>query len=331
MEMTMRKIIILAALFLVLLLSVCLFSPKPTLWLLQHSLFGIPQDDRPKQYLDKNVRVFKDLRYPSRYQKNRFDFYAPNHPLQHKPLIVWIHGGGFIGGDKFEVKEYATRLAYEGYYVMVLNYDLVPSAKYPEPVIQVSEAIRYINTSFANTHHLNSSNLFIAGDSAGAQIALQFLLIQHNPKYAALLKIPAVLEPQQIRGSLLYCGPYDLKDMAQQANSSITRFVFKRVGWAYLQDKNWLVNPNDMGLTASDYLTANLPAIYLTDGNTASFEQQARQLAIELKKRSVPTTTRFFDQATYPTGHEYQFLLKTVPAQLTFKDTLHFLEKNRIR
>jgi len=119
MEITMRKIIILAALFLVLLLSVCLFSSKPTLWLLQHSLFGIPQDDRPKQYLDKNVRVFKDLRYPSRYQKNQFDFYAPNHLLQHKPLMVWIHGGGFIGGDKFEVKEYATRLAYEGYQVMV--------------------------------------------------------------------------------------------------------------------------------------------------------------------------------------------------------------------
>ena len=325
----MKKIMIFCTLMVVIFVSVLFLSPKPTIWLLQHSLFSIPKDSRPAQYQEPNVIVSTNLTYPSKFQKNTFDFYKTKVSLAHQPVVIWVHGGGFVGGDKLEVKAYATELASQGYFVFVLNYELVPTAKYPEPVIQVSEAIRYIKTSFAKQHNLNMANIFIAGDSAGAQIALQFLLIQSNPQYADLLNIQETLNPSDIRGGLLYCGPYDLKNMVLQANSAITRFAFGRIGWAYLEDKDWLTRTEDKGLVVSEYLNAALPPIYLTDGNTASFEQQARQLEKQLQKVGVATKSRYFDQKTDPTAHEYQFLLDTKPAQLTLKDTLQFMDTYR--
>ena len=325
----MKRIIIFCALIVVIFVSVLFVSPKPTIWLLQHSLFSIPKDLRPAQYQESNVAVSTNLTYPSKYQRNTFDFYNTQTPLPDHPVVIWVHGGGFVGGDKLEVKDYATQLAAQGYAVIVLNYELVPTTRYPEPVIQVSEAIRYIKSSVAKKHDLNMSNIFIAGDSAGAQIALQFLLIQSNPSYANLMNIPNTLNPSEIRGALLYCGPYDLKNMVLKANSAITQFVFGRIGWAYLQDKDWLTRTEDQGLVVSEYLNSALPPIYLTDGNTASFEQQARELEKQLQKVGVATKSRYFDQKTDPTGHEYQFLLDTKPAQLTLQDTLQFMARYR--
>lgn len=140
----MRKIIILVLLSFASIVGLFVFSPLPTLWLLQQTLFSVPKDDRPKQYLDQQVMVFKDIVYPSKLPNNSFDFYKTNPSVDKKALVIWVHGGGFVGGDKLEVKNYVTRLASQGYAVIVLNYQLVPAAKYPEPVMQVAEAVTYI-------------------------------------------------------------------------------------------------------------------------------------------------------------------------------------------
>lgn len=107
----MKKIMMFCALMVVIFVSVLFVSPKPTIWLLQHSLFSIPKDSRPAQYQEPNVIVSTNLTYPSKFQRNTFDFYKTKVPLAHQPVVIWVHGGGFVGGDKLEVKAYATELA----------------------------------------------------------------------------------------------------------------------------------------------------------------------------------------------------------------------------
>lgn len=65
----MKKIMIFCALMVVIFVSVLFVSPKPTIWLLQHSLFSIPKDFRPAQYQEPNVIVSTNLTYPSKFQK----------------------------------------------------------------------------------------------------------------------------------------------------------------------------------------------------------------------------------------------------------------------
>ena len=62
------------------------------------------------------------------------DIYMPNGPGgAPRPVILWVHGGGFIGSSAATVADYAILLAHSGYMVASLDYSLAPGARYPVP------------------------------------------------------------------------------------------------------------------------------------------------------------------------------------------------------
>ena len=76
---------------------------------------------------------------------------------------------------------------------------------------------------------LDLSKLFIGGDSAGAQIALQYATVQTNANYAKELGMTAALPASHLKGTLSYCGPVDLKQMAnQQSDNRFMKFSLKQ-------------------------------------------------------------------------------------------------------
>lgn len=287
-------------------------SAKPAIYTIRNILFKIPIDTRPQTYSDGTVEVKTNVTYDSRYANNTYDTYTPQKVREGSPLIAWVHGGGFIGGDKVEVAKFATALAKEGYRVAVMNYALVPTAKYPVPVLQVSEFL----------HALNEKHIVIAGDSAGAHIASQWLLTQTNPDYT-FIDVPKMAI--NVHGALLYCGPYDAIGIVNNASSPLMRRAFHYIGWGYFGTKKWSTIDALAPTTITNYVTSDFPPAYITDGNKLSFELQGRALAEKLSAKGVPVITRFFEPAT-ETFHEYQFMLDTKPAQLALADTLTFLE-----
>ena len=56
---------------------------------------------------------------------------------------------------------------------------------------------------------LNIANLYVGGDSAGAQIAFQSVTVQTNPD--CHIGFSQAAPPQTIKGAISYCGPPDLK------------------------------------------------------------------------------------------------------------------------
>lgn len=303
-------------------------TPRPVITFARKTLFKIPKDTREKEYRDGNVQVYVNERYHSKYQNNFFDIYFPKHPLAERPLIAWIHGGGFVGGDKLEEKEYATKLAEKGYTVAVMNYALVPETTYPIPIIQAAEFINYL-TEHAETYSLNLNNLFIAGDSAGAHIASQLILAQLNAAYRQSLGVKKVIQPHQMKGTLLYCGAYDLPEIVKNHNITPVKYIFDKIGWAYSQDKNWGLSELTRNTLVSDFITKDFPPAYITDGNSLSFEEQGKLLVKKLLSQKVPVSQRFFDKSEYKTAHEYQFDLKKEPGKIAFQDTINFLENYR--
>jgi acetyl esterase/lipase len=302
------------------------FSPFPAIFFAKHTAFKIPKETRAKEYVDGNVTVLVNETYKSAYKNNQFDLYLPKKQLKGKPIIAWVHGGGFVGGDKLEEKEFATKLAESGYTVAVMNYALVPETKYPIPVVQTAEFLTHLK-KHAEMYSFNVNNLFIAGDSAGAQIASQFVATQTNEKYRAVLNIDQVLSKDQIRGTLLYCGVYDMTEVVRFYPIPPVKFMFEKIGWGYAHDKNWLHGKLAESSNISNFITRDFPPAYLTDGNTLSFEDQSKKMVKKLKASDIPVRQRFFLKTEYKTAHEYQFEMETAPAKLVFQDTLDFLKK----
>lgn len=88
-------------------------SPRPGAYLIGRMFNGPVKITDPQTYniAEKQVTLTSDLTYTSKHQKNTYDLYLPKNTDKPLPVLIWAHGGGFVGGDKSGMKEFATRIA----------------------------------------------------------------------------------------------------------------------------------------------------------------------------------------------------------------------------
>ena len=99
------------------------------------------------------------------------DLYAPtdDKPAP-RPGIVFIHGGGWSGGDKAEFADKAKEMAETGYVAISVNYRLAPKFIYPAAVEDVQRAVRWLRSRGAELH-LDGDRIGAMGASAGGHLA----------------------------------------------------------------------------------------------------------------------------------------------------------------
>lgn len=117
-------------------------------------------------------------------EKLFLDIYSPHDDTSKKrPLIVFVHGGGFVGGDKAIGYPllFSNGFAKKGYVVASVNYRLgiakpQSDQAYFEAMYKgiqdAKAAIRFCRKN-ALAYHIDTSQIFIMGASAGSMIALQ--------------------------------------------------------------------------------------------------------------------------------------------------------------
>lgn len=310
------------------LINYFIFSPRPAAWLVNRLFEGgmIVKPDNFEELLVQ-TRSINDIDYGSRFPNGYLDIIFPKEPAEGEPVIFWVHGGAFVGGDKSDITEYAVKLAAHGYTVVNINYALAPRKQYPTPLYQVSEAYQYIQAN-ADKYGISLDNIYFAGDSAGAQIVAQYVNIQTDAAYAQKMNMEAVVNPSTIRGVLLFCGPYNLERLSQIESGRIVQFIMNRVGWAYLGDRNWKDLPETQLASIVNYVTEKFPPAFITDGNVGSFEAHGKELVEVLQSKGVLVESLFFNRETWgELGHNYQFLMNTEASQLSFERLLEFLYK----
>lgn len=301
-------------------------TPMPVVRFLRKGLaeeLSVPDDYEQAQ---KSVKAEKDITYPSAYGRNQFDLYLPKDTAEPVPLILWVHGGAFVAGDKRGVENWGYMLAANGYAVAAMNYEWAPEAVYPAQLIQIRECYLKLQELAAAGCPLDLGRVILAGDSAGAHMAAQFAAIHTNPKQARGTGVCSPISSLALKGTLLYCGPYDLKLMMRPKNRVLKLFI-GRIGWSYFGKKNWAKSELAQTVTISDYVTPSYPPSYITDGNNMSFEGHGRALAEALRKNGVSVKERFFSKEEGEVNHEYQMELGETRAMLCFRDTLDFLNE----
>uniref|UniRef100_A0A5B7CBF2 Putative carboxylesterase 6 n=1 Tax=Davidia involucrata TaxID=16924 RepID=A0A5B7CBF2_DAVIN len=130
-------------------------------------------------------------------------FYVPNSHGKQLPLLVYFHGGGFcVGSASWSCyHEFLARLAAKaGCLVMSVNYRLAPENPLPAAYDDGFKALTWVKqqalcgASEWWSRQCNLSSIFLAGDSAGANIAYNVALrLNISPNSATSLK-PLVLK-----------------------------------------------------------------------------------------------------------------------------------------
>ena len=104
------------------------------------------------------------------------DLYTPATRGPAKPLVIYVHGGGWMGGTSRNAAAYANfpavlaDLAARGYVVASLNYRLGGEAKFPAATQDVDAAIRWLKAHAAD-YGIDKARVAIWGGSAGGQLA----------------------------------------------------------------------------------------------------------------------------------------------------------------
>lgn len=298
-------------------------SPMPAVLLLRRNPGEAPEFPADFEERREAVTVHRDLVYPSDCGRNRLDLYLPTNPASPRPLILWAHGGAFVAGDKSGLENWAVSLAAEGYAVAAVDYQLAPEASWPTQVTQLCDSCRWLKDA-AEEYGLDLHRVVFAGDSAGAHMAAQLVLIHTSPAFREASGLTPVLDREAVKAALLYCGPYDISLMAKPKSRTLAYFM-GRIGWSYLGKKHWQGTREAELTVIKDYVTGAFPPTYLTDGNAFSFEPQGRALAAEIKRQGVCVAERFFDPALGQVNHEYQFQMANENARLCYEDTIRFL------
>ena len=120
------------------------------------------------------VRTVKDVTFLEPARAEKLDLYLPEPPAAGKlsPGLVWIHGGGWMGGEKGEARarEICGTLAQAGYVAVSINYKLGAGA-WPTNLHDCKNGVRFLRAHAAE-YHLDPARIAVAGGSAGGHLAL---------------------------------------------------------------------------------------------------------------------------------------------------------------
>ncbi len=119
-----------------------------------------------------SVDVLRDLRYGD-HERHRLDVFRPaGHGGEPRPVLVFVHGGGFVGGDKStpgspaydNIGVWAARNGMVG---VNITYRLAPQHQWPAGADDVSAALDWV-LAHIGEHGGDPGRVFVAGTSAGA-------------------------------------------------------------------------------------------------------------------------------------------------------------------
>jgi acetyl esterase/lipase len=90
-----------------------------------------------------------------------------------RPVVVWIHGGALITGNRKSVPQNLLDLCRdEGYALVSIDYRLAPEVKIPEIIADVKGAFAWLRGEGAKAAHLDADRLVVTGGSAGGYLTL---------------------------------------------------------------------------------------------------------------------------------------------------------------
>ena len=123
---------------------------------------------------EPGTRVVTDIAYLPPGRTEKLDLYlpAPSAPGVLSPAVVWIHGGGWTGGDKGKDrgKEICGTLARAGYVAVSIDYKLGKDA-WPQNLFDCKDAVRFLRVHAAE-YRVAPDRIAVAGGSAGGHLAL---------------------------------------------------------------------------------------------------------------------------------------------------------------
>lgn len=166
------------------------------------------RDENPNVILKEckpNVDVIKNVRYFS-HRDDKMDMYISKAKMDKYPVHIYIHGGGFLAGNKKYRRAIGYYLANESQNIVLnVEYGKSPKNTAIESINELKELFTFIDKN-KDKYHFDTSKVSVSGDSSGAYFALYLSLLSTNKELQKEYNYDGTIK---IYKTILNCGIYD--------------------------------------------------------------------------------------------------------------------------
>jgi acetyl esterase len=302
----------------------CRVLPRgPSVRLLRR-LFA-PQSVPPERFQAERARVHQHaaIRIPvPGLPDAALTIFSPMNGQTGLPLVLWIHGGGWIGGSAAMAAPHTQVLAAQGFVVASLDYSLAPEQCYPVPVLQSMAALEWLKEN-AVRFGADPKRLVIGGESAGAQLASQVAALITNPAYAERIRIAAALPASWLRAVILYNGLFDASTFPR-CRFPLTRLFLS----SYFGRSDFHADPCIGDISTARHASADFPPTYISAGDADPLESESYQMEAVLRALGVTVHSRYWTGSGLHLRHGFMSTLDSDAACSVLGDTAQFIEQH---
>lgn len=172
----------------------------------------------------EGVTVERDVVYGNAGNRAlKLDLYRPTAaPAKPAPILLFIHGGGWSGGDKRDYAIYCNKFADLGYIAISVGYRLSGEAKFPAAVQDFNAAIRWARANGA-TYGGDPARIAVLGGSAGGHLSMMVGYASDVPEFQGDSGNPGV--STRVQAVVDLYGPADLTVPFAQKAPQVTSFL----------------------------------------------------------------------------------------------------------
>lgn len=205
---------------------------------------GFSQENRVINLFPEGTKLHGNVPYNSdTLKKHLLDIYLPPNANGKVPLVIWIHGGGWLSNDKYAdmgyMKETIKELMKNGYALASIDYRFSTQALFPAQMLDCNVAISFLVKN-ASKYGFDVDRMALMGFSAGGHLASMIGLSKNNEvkefflpgtsqKFsfravvdfygpADLTLFPGANDPKSPEGLLIGAAPLDRPDLAKAAS-----------------------------------------------------------------------------------------------------------------
>lgn len=266
-----------------------------------------------------SIECFRDIVYGTDAKWQSLDVYRPKAAgaKENKlPVIVSVHGGGWVYGDKECYQFYCMDLAKRGFAVVNFSYRLAPEYKFPAPMEDTNLVMEWVMTN-ADAYGLDTDQLFAVGDSAGAHLLGLYACVVTNAAYAKKYDF-AVPEGLALKGIALNCGQYEVR-LDATADERMRELMRE-----YLPGGG---TPEEQRLTSVNrHITESFPPTFFMTAPKDFLLPQAQVLQLALVVAQVDFTYRFYCDPKSSLGHVFHLDIRSEWAAKCNDDECNFFK-----
>lgn len=264
----------------------------------------------------ENVERYDDIVYGEYAEWQLLDVYRPKEAEGKKlPVIVSVHGGGWVYGDKERYQYYCMSLAQHGFAVVNFTYRLAPEFKFPAALEDANLVIHWI-FAHAQQYGFDTEHIFGVGDSAGAHQLALYAAVCTNQEYAKnfSFKVPDGFVPTAIA---LNCGAYKINLSEKDLTTSLMDDYLTHGGTEEELEMICVVN----------HITEKYPPVYYMTCTGDFLATQAPILEEKLMEKKIPHEFHFYGDAQHELGHVFHCNMKMEEAKKCNKDECDYFHK----